>query len=69
MAENVIVKYGHFSVEAWRMQDYVKQHDMNEAAVNKIVQDRLMYLDWMHRQGANRILKGFDEEELHGKLD
>jgi hypothetical protein len=69
MAENVIVKYGHYEVEPWRMQHYIKQHEMNEAARRKIVKERLMYLDWMHRQEAHRILKGYDMEELHGKLD
>lgn len=56
MAENVLIKYGHFEVEKWRMQDYVQQAELNEAERERIIQNRHMFLDWMHRHFAEKII-------------
>lgn len=66
MAENVIVKFGQYEVEPWRMQEWIKQQEMNEAARDKIRKDRMAYLTWMHNQEAYRCLPGYSEEELDG---
>ena len=56
MAEKVLFVDGHYEIEPWRMQEEVKQHEMNSAAIQKIIDDRMMYLTWMHDQEACRCL-------------
>ena len=64
MAEKVIKKSDHYEVEPWRMTGYIHQQVMNDAAIQKIMQDKMMYLTWMHKLEAGRCLPGYTKEEL-----
>jgi hypothetical protein len=57
VAESVYIKFGHYEIDAARMQDYVRQQEMNKAEVERIVKARLMHLDWMHRHFAYEVLE------------
>ena len=46
------------------MTGYIHQQVMNDAAIQKIMQDKMMYLTWMHKQEAGRCLPGYTKEEL-----
>lgn len=56
MAEDVIIRYGKYEIDARRMTAYVRQQQMNEAERDRIIHTRHMYLDWMHRHFAKRVL-------------
>ncbi len=62
MAENVVIKYGHFEVDPSRMQKYVKQQIMNENERERIINCRLMYLDWMHNHFTQKVVSPPEEE-------
>lgn len=58
MAEKVVKKDGYYEVEPWRMTEYLHQHTVNDEAIKKMHQDRILYLTWMHEQEAGRCLPG-----------
>lgn len=62
MAENVVIKYGHYEVDPNKMQDYVKQQTMNEAERERIMKCRVMYLDWIHDHFADCVVPPPEEE-------
>ncbi len=64
MAEKVVKKDGYYEVEPWRMTEYLHQHTVNDEAIKKMHQDRMLYLTWMHEQEAGRCLPGYTKEEL-----
>jgi hypothetical protein len=57
VAEDVYIKFGHYEIDSARMQEYVRQQEMNQAEVKRIVKARLMHLDWMHRHFAYEVLE------------
>ncbi len=65
MVEGVIIKYGHFEVDPSRMK-IVKQQYMTEEEVERIVQMRHDYLEWMHYNFAKKVLKPPKEEAEEG---
>ena len=62
MAEEIIYKYGHIEILPTRMQEYIKQQEMNEAERERIVKARNIHLDWYHRHFAYEVLKPPAEE-------
>ena len=44
--------------------EYLHQHTVNDEAIKKMHQDRMLYLTWMHEQEACRCLPGYTKEEL-----
>lgn len=56
MAEDVIIRYGKYEIDARRMTEYVRQQQINEAERDRIIKTRHMYLDWMHVHFAERVL-------------
>jgi hypothetical protein len=62
MAEKVLVTNGHYEVDPARMQQYIKQQEMNEAERERIIKCRLMYLDWMHDHFTYKIMPPPTEE-------
>ena len=63
MAENVYMKYGHFEILPTRMQEYIRQQEMNEAERRRIAMAREMHLDWYHRHFAYEVLAPPEGEE------
>jgi len=63
MAEDVYIKYGRYEIFPGRMQDYVRQQEMNEAEVDRCIKARVMHLDWYHRHFAYEILPPPEGEE------
>ncbi len=57
MARHTIIRYGHFMVDPNDMQEVIKQQEMNDEEIERIVKCRLMYLDWMHKRFADKVLK------------
>lgn len=57
MAEDVIYKYGHLEILPTRMEEYIKQQEMNEAERERIAKARDMHLDWYHRHFAYEVLE------------
>jgi hypothetical protein len=57
VAEDVYIKFGHYQIDAARMQDYVRQQEINKAEIERIVKARWMHLDWMHRHFAYEVLE------------
>lgn len=55
MAEDVNIKYGRVEVKPERMQSYVKQHELNEAEMKRIVDTRIEYLHWMNAHYADSV--------------
>lgn len=55
MAEDVNIKYGRVEVKPERMQSYVKQQELNDAEVKRIVETRLEYLHWMNAHFADSV--------------
>lgn len=64
MAENVIIRYGKYEVDERRMTEYVRQQRLNEAERDRIIHSRHLYLDWMHRHFAQRVLHTDVEREV-----
>lgn len=56
MAEEVISRSGRFEVDARRMVKYVRQQDINDAEIDRIVEAREKYIEWMHHHFADRVL-------------
>ncbi len=56
MAENVILRDDRFEVDPSRMTEVVRQQRMNEAERDRIIESRHIYLDWMHRHFAKRVV-------------
>jgi hypothetical protein len=56
MAEDVLIKFGHFEILPTRMEEYVGQQEMNEGERARIVKARNIHLDWYHRHFAYAIL-------------
>jgi len=57
MAEEVYTQYGRFEIFPGRMQDYIRQQEMDDGEIARIVKARLMHLDWMHKHFAYEILE------------
>ncbi len=57
MARFVIIRYGHFMVDPKDMQEVMRQQEMNEEEIDRIVEYREMYLDWMHKRFADKVVK------------
>jgi hypothetical protein len=60
MAEKVIIKYGHFHVEDWRMEKLLTQ-EINQDEVDKIVLNRTEFLDWMNDHFADATILAPDK--------
>lgn len=63
MAEDVFMKYGHFEIVPTRMEEYIKQQEMDEAERQRIVKARGIHLDWYHRHFAYEVLEPPEGEE------
>jgi|Deesub1362A_J573_1020465.scaffolds.fasta_scaffold00908_6 uncharacterized protein YnzC (UPF0291/DUF896 family) len=57
MVRHAIIKYGHFMVDPDDMQDVIRQQELNEEEIERIVKYRWMYLDWMHKRFADKVVK------------
>ncbi len=55
MAEDVNIKYGRVEVKPERMQSYVKQQELNDAEMKRIVDTRLEYLHWVNDHYADSV--------------
>jgi hypothetical protein len=55
MAETVIIKYGHFHVEHRRMEKLLTQ-EISEDEMERIIHNRLEWLDWMSRHFADKTI-------------
>ncbi|SDP76364.1 hypothetical protein [Desulforhopalus singaporensis] len=60
MAESVTIKYGHFHVESKRMEKILTQ-EINEHETERIVRNRLEFLDWMNRHFAYKTVLAPDK--------
>ena len=56
MAEEVIYKNGELEILPSRMEQYIKQQEMDEGERERIVRARNIHLDWYHRHFAYEIL-------------
>ena len=56
MAEEVIYKNGELEILPTRMEQYIKQQEMDEGERERIQRARLIHLDWYHRHFAYEIL-------------
>lgn len=63
MAEKVMIRHGKYEVDPARMQDYVKQQKINEEERERIIKSRHLYLEWMHKHFAGRVLPPPANEE------
>ena len=52
MAEKVLISHGHYQVESWRMENILTQ-EINDGEKERIVKNRVEWLDWMNRHFAN----------------
>ena len=57
MAEDVIIKYGHFEVHPERMKKLKLTQRLSEFELDMIVKLRHDYLDWVHYNFAKKVLK------------
>ena len=57
MARHTIIKYGHFMVDPNDMKEVIQQQEMSDEEIERIVKCRWMYLDWMHKRFADKVLK------------
>ncbi len=57
MAEKTLIKNGIFEVDPARMQEYVKQQVMNDEERKLIINNRLAYLEWMHKHFAGCVVE------------
>jgi hypothetical protein len=60
MAEKVIIKYGHFHVEKWRM-DKILTQEINEDEMEKIAVNRTEFLDWMNEHFSDKTILAPEE--------
>ena len=57
MAKPVTIVYGHFRIDPQYMQEVMRQQEMNEEEIERIVEYREMYLEWMHKRFAEKVVK------------
>lgn len=61
MAEDVIIRYGRFEVNPQRLEKYIRGRGINQqiddSEVERIVNNRKLYLEWMHYHFAKSVLK------------
>jgi hypothetical protein len=55
MAENVIIKNGHYLVEDWRMKEILTQ-EINDYERERISKNREEWLDWMNKHFAYKTI-------------
>jgi hypothetical protein len=60
MAENVIIKHGHFRVEPWRMKKVLTQ-ELNETEKERYAKNREEWLDWMNSHFADKTILAPDK--------
>ncbi len=60
MAETVCVKHGHYQVESWRMERVLTQ-EINDDEKERIIRNRIEWLDWMNRHFANKTVLAADK--------
>ena len=53
MAEDVLYKYGEIENLPTRIEQYIRQQEMNEGERERIVRARNIHLDWYHRHFAS----------------
>jgi len=61
--EEVINLNGRFEVDGRRMVEYVRQQQMNDAEIQRIVEAREKYVEWMHHHFAEKVLPPPEGEE------
>ena len=61
MVEDVIIRYGRFQVQPWRMK-YIKQEELSEEEIDYIIEYRHYYLQKMHEWFSKKVLPPPEEE-------
>lgn len=61
MVEDVIIKYGRFQVQPWRMKN-LKQEALSDEEIENIIKYRRYYLQKMHEWFCKKVVSPPTEE-------